>query len=176
MKVQFWSFDVIFAMVIFSFTILILTYVWYGINSQFSIAYGNGVSNMEEQLGGFSVKLLSPGTPSDWNSVVNATNASTWKNVSIGLSSGAGGSLSTQKIATFSSMANYNYQETKPLLGVGYDYYVLIIGKNFVIPIGLNPNANGAVTVQVETEPVIINGNSATIKIMIWTNSSFGIG
>ena len=175
MKAQFWSFDVIFAMVIFAFTITILAYVWYGINSQFSIAYGNGVGNMEAQLRGLTVKLLSTGTPSDWNSAINVTKTSTWANVSIGLSTGTGRSLSMQKIATLSSMANYNYQETKPLLGVGYDYYILIIGSNFVIPIGLNPSANGAVTVQVETEPVIINGNSATIKIMIWTNSSFGV-
>ncbi len=176
MKAQFWSFDVIFAMVIFAVAILILTYVWYNINNQFSLAYGNGVGNMEEQLNELSVRLLSAGSPPNWNSVVNVTNTSTWSNVSIGLGSGQSKVLSMQKIMTFSSMANYNYQATKQPLGIGFDYYILITGKNFVIPIGLNPNTNGAVTVQVQTEPVIIDGNSATIKIMVWTNSSFGIG
>ena len=39
MKMQFWSFDVIFAIVIFSVAITILAFTWYDINNQLSLAY-----------------------------------------------------------------------------------------------------------------------------------------
>ncbi len=173
MKAQFWSFDVIFAMVIFGVALTILAYVWYSINNQFSIAYGYGVGTMQAQLDNLASTLLTQGNPPNWYALVVANNTATWGNVSIGI--GSSSNLSAQKIMTLASMANYNYQATKPLLGVGYDYYIVISGSGFSIPIGLNPSKNGAISVQVVNEKAILEGSPVTISISVWTNTSFGV-
>ncbi len=176
MKLQFWSFDVIFAMVIFSFAILIIGYVWFNINNQFSLAYGYGMESMQAELSSLQNNLLSTGNPSDWNDIITANNTATWQNISVGIGTGTGSILSPQKIAALVSISNYNYQATKSLLGISYDYYLVISGSGIDIPIGLNPAQMGATSVQVATKGAILNGMPVQVKIYVWTNTSFGVG
>ncbi|MDE1824838.1 MAG: hypothetical protein KGH61_05360 [Candidatus Micrarchaeota archaeon] len=181
MKLQFLSFDVIFAVVTFAFAVSMLAFVWYTINSQLAISSGTGVQNMQVELQAVSDKLLGTGYPNNWYAAVTISNTITWSNMSIGLGGQTPGLLSLGKVMTFESMANGNYLATKPMLGVEYDYYVTIQGTNFIIPIGRKPSPfpsgglNG-VTVQSTTKAVTINGQSASMQIYIWTNSSFGVG
>lgn len=185
MKAQFLSFDAIFAIVIFIFAITILSFVWYTTNSQYSLIASGTTQNIQMQLEQLSERLLGPGSPSNWyggiltnfSSLSPSGTPSWWGNISIGLGTGSPGNLSMQKIATLSSMANNNYQATKSLLGVGYDYYILIRGNGFLIQIGSKPKPfNNILTVETSAKGVVLNGQPAQMQMYIWTNSSFGIG
>jgi len=174
MRLQFWSFDVIFAMVIFGFAITILAFVWYSISNQFALSYGYGIGSMQMQAQALANRLLSPGSPSSWSSIVNPSNPSTWSNISIGLL-GSNGEVSLEKIATLESMTNLNYQATKQAVGVGYDYYIVINYQKINFGIGLSPYAAHAMSIYVVNKPIIINGMPATMQVMVWTNTSFGV-
>ena len=178
MKGQFWSIDMIFAIVIFSGAIIMLSVVWLNINNQLSISYGFGIGTMQLQLNSLIQRLQSLGSPPDWNSFVSVNSVSTWSNVSIGLGTGNGTSISTNKLLTFMAMANSNYQSTKQLLGVGYDYYITISSQGqYNMSIGSNPIANNATAIQVATVPIILNnGQAGTMRIIVWTNTTFGVG
>lgn len=181
MKLQFLSFDAIFAIVIFTFAVSMLAFVWYTINSQASISTGAGTQSMQLQLESLSEKILGPGYPANWYSLVDTSNTLTWANISVGLGSNTGGSLSPLKLATLASMSGGNYLYTKPLLGVGYDYYIVISTSGYRVAIGKKPapqigSALNGVTIQSTSKSVTINGQAANMQILIWTNSSFGIG
>lgn len=174
MKLQFWSFDVIFAMVIFAFAITILAFVWYNISNQFSFAYGYGSSSMQVQAQALANRLLTPGTPSFWSSMIIANNVSTWNSITIGLL-GENGQVSPEKIAALESMSNYNYQATKQAMGVAYDYYILINYQGIKFGIGLSPYSANAMSIYVVNKPIVINNTPATMQVMVWTNTSFGV-
>ncbi len=174
MKLQFWSFDVIFAIVIFSVAITILAFTWYDISNQLSLVYGSGSTLMGIQAQTLIQNILSPGSPGNWNSMVNLTNVTTWGNVGIGL--GEGGSISSSKLYTFMAMANQNYEAAKQDLGVSYDFYIEIYNNNMNITIGKNPSENNAFTVDVATATSSINGSPVTVKALVWTNTALGIG
>ncbi len=178
MKAQFWSFDVIFAMIIFGSALIILTFVWVNVSSQYNIAYGFGLQTMQAQLQSLQTRILEPGSPSDWNSAVNVIDVGTWQNVSIGLGSGSGSAISQDKIITLMAMANYNsitYQATKPLLGVGYDWYIEINYSNTSIGMGLYPYTRNPYAVQVARQSAVLNGVPVKMQIFLWTNESFGV-
>jgi hypothetical protein len=164
-----------FAIVIFILSMTILTYVWTTLSSQFTSSYGNGVNLMQSQLQELGTSLLLQGSPPNWNSLLNITNVTGWDNISIGLGSSDNAGLSYSKILSFTAMANYNYEETKAPLGVGYDYYIIINSTDYRIVIGRNPFENNAYSIQTLTEPVSINGAPANLTIDVWTNTSFGI-
>ncbi|MEM3781440.1 MAG: hypothetical protein QXT43_00555 [Candidatus Micrarchaeaceae archaeon] len=179
MKAQFWSFDVIFAMVIFGTALVLLTFVWFSVSEQFSLASGNGVEELQAQLGLLQSQILAPGTPADWNSFLNITKPSTWNNVSIGLGSGNGNNVSIAKTMALMGLANYNntaYQASKQMLGIGYDYFISIKGSAFNITIGRSPYANKAVAIESASMPVVIQGQQANMQILVWTNTTFGVG
>ncbi|MEM0147383.1 MAG: hypothetical protein QXR85_03005 [Candidatus Micrarchaeaceae archaeon] len=179
MKAQFWSFDVIFAMVIFGTALVLLTFVWFSVSEQFSLASGNGVEEMQAQLRLLQSTILTQGSPPEWNSVVNITNPSTWQNVSIGLGTGDGNAVSMAKTMTLMGLANYNnttYQASKQMLGIGYDYFLSIKSSAFNITIGRSPYANKAVAIESAEMPVTIQGMQANMQILIWTNTTFGVG
>ena len=178
MKAQFWSIDMIFAIVIFSGAIIMLSVVWLNINNQLSTSYGFGIGMMQLQLNSLIQRLQSTGSPPRWNSFVSVNDSATWSNVSIGLGTGNGSSISTNKIMSFMAMANSNYQSTKQLLGVGYDYYVTITSQGqYNISIGRSPIAYNATAIQVASVPVILdNGQAGTMRIIVWTNTTFGVG
>ena len=178
MRAQFWSFDGIFAMVIFVTAIVLLILVWNNLSGQFSLAYGFGVVTMQAQLQSLQNRIVTQGTPANWNSFVNVSKPSTWSNISIGLGAGSGASLSTSKIMTFMAMSDCNtitYQATKPLLGVGYDYYITISGGNTTLAFGVPPYSYRATSIQVARQSVVVNGVPATMQIIVWTNKTFGV-
>lgn len=178
MRAQFWSFDVIFAMIIFSSALLIITFVWISVSNQFSLAYGMGLQTMQAQLQSLQGRVLTAGVPPNWNTFVNVTNTMTWTNVSVGLGTGSGSSLSLNKIMTLMSMTSYNtttYQATKTLLGVGYDYYIVINGTNSTMTMGLPPYQFNPYAIQVARQSAILNGMPVRIQVIVWTNKSFGV-
>ena len=178
LKAQFWSFDVIFAVIIFSFVITIIAYTWFSLSNQLSISYGNGPGIMQIQLQSLSQNLFSYGSPSNWQSTVDTRDASTWSGIFVGLgSSQYGNELSSSKIYTLMSMANSNYIATKQALGVGFDYYITIksaqnIGSGININIGKNPLNYNARTIYVNNEFGTMDGVPVTIGIMLWTNTT----
>ncbi len=174
MKAQFWSIDVIFAIVLFSIAIVIITFVWYSISNQFAIANGYGVGSMQAQLQGLESRIVSQGHPSYWNSAVDVSNTITWANMSVGLADGQG-SLSTGKIMTLMAMASTNYQATKQDLGVGYDYYIVIKSNTFNVNMGLNPKGHNATSIQVATLPIVAGGSPGYMQLLVWTNTTFGV-
>jgi hypothetical protein len=178
MKAQFWSFDVIFAIVIFGSAIMILSFVWTGISNQYFLSYGMGTVNLQAQLQSLQNRILGPGTPPTWNSALNVSNTLTWSNVSIGLGTGNGTALSQNKVMTFMAMSDHNataYQATKSLLGVGYEYYITISGSNLTISFGASPYSNKPTAMQVAAQVATLNGAPVTMKIMVWTNRTFGV-
>ena len=178
MRAQFWSFDVIFAMIIFGSALILLTFVWVNISSQYDTAYSFGLETMQAQLQSLQSRILLQGVPSDWNSAVNITNTETWSNVSVGLGTGAGSALSMNKIATLAAMSNYNtitYQSTKQLLGVGYDWYIALNYSNSTLAAGLYPYTRDPYAIQVARQSAVLNGVPVSVQIILWTNKSFGV-
>ncbi len=175
MKAQFWSFDIIFAMILFSITMVILVAVWSSINGQLSLASNAGVQDMQLQTLSLASRLLTAGSPANWEGQVSASNASSWTGIGAGLAQG-GSVLSPEKIATLESMSNHNYQATKALLGIGFDYFILIKGNNTDISMGLSPTANGATSVQSASESAVLNGEPVQVVVEVWTNSTISGG
>lgn len=178
LKAQFWSFDVIFAIVIFSFAITVLAFTWFNINNQLSLSYGNGTGILQLQLQSLTQNIFSPGIPNNWQSIVNTTNTSTWRGFAIGLTSAQGSySLSPNKVYTLISMSNRNYQASKQVLGVGFDYYITIksnsnIGSGVNMTIGKSPFNSGALTVYVSKVSATMNGAPVMVQLMLWTNTT----
>jgi len=173
MKLQFWSMDMIFAIVIFAITLVILTYVWFNISQQFSITYSNTYGSMQSNMQQLTNRLLTTGTPSDWYYLVDPSDLSTWTNASIGLESSSSSALSEAKIAKLAALAQINYQASKQLLGVSYNYYIVIYSPQlYNLSIGLDPMEYNATTVVVQNTPVILdNGVPAELRVMLWTTS-----
>jgi len=176
MKGQFWSIDMVFAIVIFSGAMILLSIVWTSMNSQFSSSYSFSIGIMQLQLNDLVHKLQLPGSPSNWNQQIVLNNPSTWNNISVGLE-GSDGYMSSSKLAALVAMANTNYQATKQPLSVGYDYYITISSPNqYNISIGRNPLAGNATAIETATVPVVFdNGEAADMRVIIWTNTSFGV-
>jgi hypothetical protein len=109
---------------------------------------------------------------------VNISNTGSWSNVSIGLGTGSGSQLSLAKIYTLAAMTNHNstsYQATKQLIGVGYDYYIVISTGNVTLAMGSYPFNKNPYAIQTATKSATLDGRPATVQIMIWTNKSFGV-
>lgn len=175
-KGQFWSFDAIFAIVIFSTAITILAFAWSGVNTQLSLSEGAGATVMQIQAQTLAQTLLSQGNPSNWQGLINVTNSSNWFMTGIGLgNSTSGTTLSSQKIYALMAMSNYNYQATKQSLGIGYEYFISIYNNYYNITIGRNPATGGALTVYVAEESVTLNGAPATMKVELWTPQDLAI-
>jgi hypothetical protein len=110
--------------------------------------------------------------------VVNVIDPNTWNNVSVGLGTGSGSQLSQSKIMTLMAMASYStagYQSTKSLLGIGYDYYIVINATNYTISLGVPPFSYNPYAIIVSKQSAILNGMPATMQVMLWTNKSFGV-
>jgi hypothetical protein len=175
-KGQFWSIDIIFAIVIFAVALTILTYTWYGINSQLALTYGNGATLMQLQAQTLVQTLTSTGYPASWTGMINTTDPSTWTGLSIGLANSSGGAdLSANKIYTFMSMSNTDYAATKPLLGLAFDYYINIEGQSFNISVGSSPYSGKALTTYVERRGVFVNGQPAKLVVEVWTGQPIGV-
>jgi hypothetical protein len=180
-KAQFWSIDVIFALVIFSIAITVLTFTWFNISNQLSLAYGSGDVLLQMQAKSLASSIFSTGVPSSWQDTVSTANTLNWNNISVGLSSAPlSSNLSSSKLYAFMSMANYNYPASKQLLGAMFDYYITITsspssGAGMNITIGRNPQANGAKSTYVEKRSAFINGIPVSVKVMAWTNTTLAV-
>ncbi|MCL5404435.1 MAG: hypothetical protein M1125_01165 [Candidatus Marsarchaeota archaeon] len=179
MKAQFWSFDIIFAIIIFTVAMTILAYAWYNINTQLALSYGSGTELMQFEAQALAEKLLTPGVPADWQALINTSNTSTWGTVGIGLTSTPESSaLDPSKVYALLAMADHNssdYQATKPLLGIGYDYYISITGKDINITIGSNPSSHGALTTYVYKDRSVFASEPVLMEIIVWTNEPIAI-
>ncbi|MDE1870796.1 MAG: hypothetical protein KGI06_00975 [Candidatus Micrarchaeota archaeon] len=176
-KAQFWSFDVIFAMIIFSFAITVLAYTWFNLSSELAIGYGNGSGIMQLQLKSLSRSLLSEGYPGNWQSIENSTDSATWAGLSVGLANADGSySLSPDKVYALASMSNSNYEATKEALGTGFDYYIRISGdpqaSGMNISIGRNPLGGAPLTEYVSREYATMSGAPVSVTIILWTNTT----
>ncbi len=179
MRAQFWSFDIIFAIVIFSVALTLLVYTWYNVNNQLSLVYGNGASIMQLEVQGLSRSILTEGSPPYWNSMVNTSNPSTWSGISVGLATGPHtAELSQSKLYTLMAMAanSTGYQETKQVLGIGYDYYIAISGGGINVSIGENPATGGSLTTYVNSEHAFIGSTPVKVQVEVWTSQPFGVG
>ncbi len=184
-KGQFWSFDVIFAIIIFGVAITILAYTWYNVNNQLALAYGNGATIMQLQAESLAQTIMSPGNPTNWQSIVNTADPSTWNNVSIGLAESNGSSsISPGKLYALMSMANYNYGDTKVPLGVAYNYYIIIQRQGSSVPnintavnitIGQNPQTSKSLTTYVYKRVAFLDGSPVVIYVEVWTNTPLAV-
>jgi hypothetical protein len=121
--------------------------------------------------------MLTPGSPSDWSSLVGVNNIATWNNITIGIGNSNSSTISTQKMLTLMAMSNSNYQATKLPMGIGYDYYITIYSPSgYNVSMGLNPITRNATAIQIATFPVIMdNGATGTMRLEVWTNTTFGV-
>ncbi len=176
LKGQFWSFDVIFATIVFSVVIVILAFTWNNVGNQLASSYGNSAEIMQTEAIYLSKSIMSPGYPVNWMSDINTTNPSTWANTSIGLTNTHGSTaISTAKLYAFIAMANSNYQDTKAALGIGYDYYIRITNSNLNISIGENPNTNGGRDVYTYTELASLNGQPVVVEVEVWSAQNIAV-
>ena len=175
MKAQFWSFDLIFAIIIFVLAMVIMTYIWVNINNEFSLAYSSNIQHMQSQLVETGAQLMSTGYPPNWEYTSSVTNTMEWANISIGLGNGTADGLSYNKMTALRFLSKYDYQETKPPLGLAYDYYITITGEGINYAAGLNPSTENITSIQVEKFPAVLNGRPVTVQLEIWSNSTLGI-
>lgn len=178
-KAQIWSLDVIFSIVVFSFTITLLALTWLHVSGNLSITYAGTSDIMSAQVKSFSYSLMSAGSPADWAGTVNTINSSTWVGITPGIGSGSG--ISAAKLHTLESMANYNYSAVKVAFGITYDYYVTIKGSSsgpgdLNTSFGLNPFGLNATSIFVNKISSSVSGVPVTVSVMMWTNSSQAIG
>jgi hypothetical protein len=178
-RAQFWSFDIIFAIVIFTVAMTILAYTWYNIDNQLALSYGSGSETMQFETQVLAERLLTPGTPSDWSGLINTSNSSTWKDLSVGLTSSSNSSeISAQKVYALMAMANYNtsnYEATKTVMGIGYDYYIVISGRSMNVTIGENPATHNALTSYVYKTRAVMGTEPVLMKVIVWTNEPIAI-
>ncbi len=165
-KLQFWSIDFIFAIVIFGAMISILFYAWFNLNTEMSSSFNNN-QVMQIQAEGMVSKLFSTGNPSNWYSYINTTNPATWQYSQIGLISN-GSEISMQKVFTLMAMSNSNYTVSKQVLGISYNYYIQLYNNQFNLSFGVNPKTNSSVNIYTSERTVLVNGNPAVIKIYIF--------
>jgi hypothetical protein len=180
LKLQIWSLDLIFAVVIFSFTVTIVAVAWLHISNGLSSSYGNSQGIIYLQSTAMSDTLLSTGAPADWVSIVNTTNSLSWRGLAPGIITAPGQSqISPAKLYALESMVSTNYTATKPLFGLGNDYYIIIgsPGKGIAnITIGHNPSAYNASTIYVNKRSAVLYGSTVPITIMVWSNSTSDAG
>jgi hypothetical protein len=170
-KGQFWSFDMVFAMVVFMAAITILASTWLSISNQLALSSSGIIELMQLQVQQVSQNLVSAGTPVNWQSIVNTSQPSTFSDVSPGLAASVGSSsISSAKLYTLISMVNKNYSAAGLSFGATYDYYINLAGGSINVSIGKNPLTNGAVTTFVSTRSAFMNGVPITIKVYIWSS------
>jgi hypothetical protein len=176
MKAQFWSFDAVFGIILFILGLIILTYAWITISNGYSSVSSNNAGSMQSELTKLNYLIFYPGNPSNWDSVINVSNPTTWSGISAGFGRLSNpNDLSQSKLLSFWAMSNINYSLTKETLGISYDYYINISSNNFNLDLGRNPVSFNPTSIDVVSEPVIINGYPAKLTLEVWTNTTFGI-
>jgi hypothetical protein len=180
MKLQIWSLDLIFAVVIFSFTITVIGVAWLHISNGLIGSYSNAQGILFMQATAMSDTLLSSGSPAIWQAAVNTTNSLSWAGVVPGIEASPGQpQISPQKLYALMSMAAANYSATRSLFGIGNDYYIVISspGQGIAnITIGRNPLNYNASTIFVNRRSAILYGNPVALQVEVWSNSTATAG
>jgi hypothetical protein len=180
-KAQIWSIDLVFALVVFGFTITLLTATWAKLSNDISVSRSGPIAVLALQTKSFSDTLMSPGYPQNWYSTVNTVNTSTWSGVVPGIiSSSSPGVISPPKLYSLIALSAYSPRATESLFGNGYNYFVQITGGANSgwtnITIGTNPLKAGATDIYVVQRSATLNGAPVSVNIMLWTNSTAGAG
>ncbi len=171
-RAQFWSFDALFAMIIFLAAITILAIAWLDISNQLSLATGGTSYIMQLQSEAVAQNLMSTGSPADWQSAVNTSSVSTWGDIGIGLAQSQGSpSLSAAKMYALMSMVDYNYSMAGQDLGTSFNYYIIINSSTLNITMGRSPLTGNSVTTYISRKSAFINGEAAQITVMVWSGS-----
>jgi hypothetical protein len=180
-KAQIWSLDLIFALVIFGFTMTILAAAWLKTTNDISVSSSGTAAVLSVQTKLFADALMSPGYPQDWYGTIDTVNATTWAGVVPGILSGSGSdAIAPYKLYSLISLSNSNYSASVSLFGVGYNYCIQITGAaadgGTNITIGKNPLANGATYVYAVQRGATLYGIPVSVDIMLWTNTTSGAG
>jgi len=176
LRAQFWSLDVIFAVVIFSIAVTVMAFTWFNINNELALSYANGANLMQLQLQTLAQGLLATGAPANWQGLVNTTNSLTWTGISVGLADPTG-KISQDKLNALASMSNSNYQATKQQLGIAFDYYITVAssssyGAGINVTLGKNPLKSKALTIYTERRSSFVNGIPVIVNVSMWTNTT----
>ena len=130
-KGQVWSYDLIIGSILFVIAMGILAFFWWSART-----------NMSEQKDVLILEsirvadsLVSPGSPTDWETHVNLNDQNTWDDVQqIGLvqswNDNESNILSNCKVYNFRMMSFANYSLTKTKLRSRYDFYIQFIIHN----------------------------------------------
>ena len=73
-KAQIWSLDLIFALVIFGFTMTILAAAWLKTTNDISTSGSGSTAVLSIQTKSFADALMSPGYPQNWYGTINTVN------------------------------------------------------------------------------------------------------
>ncbi len=179
-KLQIWSLDLIFAVVIFSFTVTVVGVTWLHISNGLVTSYSNAQGILYMQSSSMADTLLSAGAPANWQTAINTTNSTTWKGVVPGIEATSGQpQISVPKLYALISMASSNYSATRSLFGIGNDYYIIISspGQGIAnITIGRNPLIYNASTIFVNRRSAILYGNPVAVQVEVWSNNTASAG
>ncbi len=173
MKAQFWSFDIVFAIVIFFTALILLVLFWSSISNQYISSYHNPSYNIKLAESTLIYELFSQGEPSNWNLLINLSNPGLY-NFTPGLLNSKG-SIDMNKLATLEAIANFNnsdYQLSKYLLHMPYDYFIEVKGSNLNITIGKNPFIYKAKYISSDIVPSEITNKSVNVIVYVWSNIS----
>ncbi len=72
------------------------------------------------------------------------------------------------KLYALVAMSNYNPEATEQPLGIGYNYYIIIDGKNINIRIGRSPLGR-SLTTYVARSSSILSGQPVQVEVILWT-------
>lgn len=169
---QFWSFDAVFAIIIFMSAITIIAIAWLNISNQLSLTTAGSAYIMQLQAQQVAQNMLSAGSPTNWQAIVSPNSTGTWTGIGVGLASSPGSAnLVPSKLYALQSMVNYNYTDAAQAIGTSYDYYITITGSTMNITMGKNPVTNGAVTTFLGKRDAQINGVPVQIEVFVWSAS-----
>jgi len=175
-RAQFWSFDALFAMIIFVAAITILSLAWFNISTELSLSSGSISYIMQLQSQAVAQNIVSAGSPQNWQSIVNLSAPITWERVGVGLASSQGSSsLSPAKLYALQSMVNSNYSTAGLELGTDFNYYITIDSSQFNVTMGMNPVTSNSVTTFLNRKSAYINGVPVEISVYIWSGSTSSV-
>jgi hypothetical protein len=185
-KGQVWSYDLMISSILFVIAMGILAFFWWSARTN--------MTEEKDTMTLASIKvadtLVSPGSPTDWQSSIDVNNQSTWSNVQqIGLgrswSDSDSNVISTDKLYSFQMMSFNNYSFTKSKINSQYDYYIQFIihnsnGSDQMVRLnGLDlwvgkPFNEVTATMIAKTDRVVIYNNSLVImRVLLWSESPY---
>ena len=60
-------------------------------------------------------------------------------------------------------------------MGIGYDYYIIISGRDMNITIGENPATHNALTSYVYKTRAVMGTEPVLMRVIVWTNEPIAI-